>query len=173
MSVLGWGIFVLAVAISLSVHEAGHFLTAKAFGMKATRFFIGIGPTVWSMRRGETEYGVKAIPFGAFVKVVGMTSLDEVHPADEPRSMRRQPRWQRAVVMAGGSVMQFVLAFALLAGLALGVGLENDNTAQTRGDRRLRAGQHQGAGPRDLRRARGGLAGRGGRAAGRGPSRGV
>jgi membrane-associated protease RseP (regulator of RpoE activity) len=54
MSVLGWGIFVLAVAISLSVHEAGHFLTAKAFGMKATRFFIGIGPTVWSMRRGET-----------------------------------------------------------------------------------------------------------------------
>jgi membrane-associated protease RseP (regulator of RpoE activity) len=130
MSVLGWGIFVLAVAISLSVHEAGHFLTAKAFGMKATRFFIGIGPTVWSMRRGETEYGVKAIPFGAFVKVVGMTSLDEVDPADEPRSMRRQPRWQRAVVMAGGSIMQFVLAFALLAGLALGVGLENDNTAQ-------------------------------------------
>jgi len=130
MSVLGWGIFVLAVAISLSVHEAGHFLTAKAFRMKATRFFIGIGPTVWSTRRGETEYGIKAIPFGAFVKVVGMTSLDEVDPADEPRSMRRQPRWQRAVVMAGGSIMQFGLAFVLLAGLALGIGLENDNTAQ-------------------------------------------
>jgi membrane-associated protease RseP (regulator of RpoE activity) len=125
MSVLGWGIFILAVAISLTAHEAGHFLTAKAFRMKATRFFIGIGPTVWSVRRGETEYGIKAIPFGAFVKVVGMTSLDEVDPADEPQSMRRHPRWQRAIVMAGGSIMQFGLAFVLLAGLALGIGLEN------------------------------------------------
>jgi membrane-associated protease RseP (regulator of RpoE activity) len=131
MSVLGWGIFVLAVAISLATHEAGHFLTAKAFRIKATRFFIGIGPTVWSMRRGETEYGIKAIPFGAFVKVVGMTSLDEdVDPADEPRSMRRHPRWQRAIVMAGGSIMQFGLAFVLLAGLAMGIGLQNGNTAR-------------------------------------------
>jgi len=130
MSVLGWVIFVLAIAISLSVHEAGHFLTARAFGVKATRFFIGIGPTVWSVRRGETEYGVKAIPFGAFVKVVGMTSLDEVDPADEPRSLRHRPRWQRAVVMAGGSVMQFALALVLLGGLALGVGLENGSTTQ-------------------------------------------
>lgn len=130
MGVLGWGIFILAVVISLTAHEAGHFLTAKAFRMKATRFFIGIGPTVWSVRLGETEYGIKAIPFGAFVKVVGMTSLDEVDPADEPRSMRRRPRWQRAVVMAGGSIMQFGLAFVLLAGLAMGIGLETNNTAQ-------------------------------------------
>ena len=119
---LGVVIFVVAMLISVILHEAGHFLSAKKFGMKATQFFIGFGPTIWSTRRGETEYGVKALPFGAFVRITGMTTLDEVDPADEPRAMRNKPAWQRAIVMAAGSFMHFALAFVLLLFLALGIG---------------------------------------------------
>src|SRR5215470_2180628 len=101
MSVLlGWVIFIVALGASIMLHEAGHFVTAKKFGMKATQFFLGFGPTLWSRTRGETEYGIKAIPAGGFVKIVGMTSLEEVDPADEPRSFRRQPGWQRIIVLA-------------------------------------------------------------------------
>jgi len=124
---LGVVIFVVAVLISVILHEAGHFLTAKKFGMQATQFFIGFGPTLWSTTRGETEYGIKALPFGAFVRITGMTTLDEVDPADEPRSMRNKPAWQRAIVMVAGSFMHFALAFVLLLGLALGIGQANYN----------------------------------------------
>jgi membrane-associated protease RseP (regulator of RpoE activity) len=127
---LGVVIFVVAILISVILHEAGHFLTAKKFGMQATQFFIGFGPTLWSFKRGETEYGVKALPFGAFVRITGMTTLDEVDPADEPRSMRNKPAWQRAIVMVAGSFMHFALAFVLLIGLALGIG-QIDETANT------------------------------------------
>jgi membrane-associated protease RseP (regulator of RpoE activity) len=126
--VLGVVIFVVALLISVILHEAGHFLTAKKFGMKATQFFIGFGPTLWSTRRGETEYGIKAFPLGAFVRIVGMTTLDEVDPADEPRSMGSKPAWQRAIVMVAGSFMHFALAFVLLLFLAIGIGQANDNT---------------------------------------------
>ena len=87
---LGWIIFIVAIFSSIMLHESGHFITAKKFGMKATQFFVGFGPTLWS-RPGETEYGIKAIPAGGFVKIVGMTSMEEVDPADEPRSFRRHP----------------------------------------------------------------------------------
>jgi membrane-associated protease RseP (regulator of RpoE activity) len=122
---LGVVIFVVAILISVILHEAGHFLTAKKFGMQATQFFIGFGQTVWSTKRGETEYGIKALPFGAFVRITGMTNLDEVDPADEPRSMRNKPAWQRAIVMVAGSFMHFALAFVLLLALALGIGHAN------------------------------------------------
>jgi membrane-associated protease RseP (regulator of RpoE activity) len=125
---LGVVIFIVAILISVILHELGHFLTAKKFGMKATQFFVGFGPTIWSFRRGETEYGLKALPFGAFVRITGMTNLDEVDPADEPRSMRNKPAWQRAIVMVAGSFMHFVLAFVLLLILAVGIGLANNNT---------------------------------------------
>ena len=124
---LGVVIFVVAILISVILHEAGHFLTAKKFGMQATQFFIGFGPTLWSTTRGETEYGIKALPFGAFVRITGMTNLDEVDPADEPRSMRNKPAWQRAIVMVAGSFMHFALAFVLLLALALGIGRANYN----------------------------------------------
>jgi membrane-associated protease RseP (regulator of RpoE activity) len=126
--VLGIVLFVVGILISVILHEAGHFLTAKKFGMKATQFFVGFGPTLWSTTRGETEYGIKTLPFGAFVRITGMTTLDEVDPADEPRAMRNKPAWQRAIVMAAGSFMHFALAFVLLLILALGIGLANDNT---------------------------------------------
>ncbi len=130
MDLLGWLIFLFALLFSVMLHESGHFVTAKKFGMKCTRYFIGFGPTIWSTQRGETEYGVKAFPVGGFVKIVGMTSLEDVDPEDEPRSFRRAPGWQRLIVLAAGSFMHFVLAALLIFGLALAIGLENDNTTQ-------------------------------------------
>ena len=125
---LGWIIFVIALLFSIMLHETGHFATAKKFRMKVTQYFVGFGQTLWSTTKGETEYGVKAIPFGGFVKITGMTALEDVDPADEERSFRRQPGWQRAIVLAAGSFMHFALAFFLLIVLAIGVGLENDNS---------------------------------------------
>ncbi len=130
MDLLGWLIFLFALLFSVMLHEAGHFATAKKFGMKATKFFVGFGPTVWSTTRGETEYGVKALPVGGFVKIIGMTSIEEVDPRDEPRAFRRSPGWQRVIVLVAGAFMHFVLAFVLIFGLALGIGMENDNTTQ-------------------------------------------
>jgi membrane-associated protease RseP (regulator of RpoE activity) len=131
MELLGVAIFVVALLLSVMLHETGHFVMAKKFGMKATRYFVGFGPTIWSTWRGETEYGIKALPLGGFVKIIGMHSLDDVEdPADEPRSFRRQPAWQRIIVLCAGSFMHFVLAFLLIAGLALGVGIANENTTE-------------------------------------------
>jgi membrane-associated protease RseP (regulator of RpoE activity) len=130
LDALGWLIFLVALLVSVMLHETGHFVTAKRFGMKCTRYFIGFGPTVWSTWRGETEYGIKAFPLGGFVKIVGMTSLDEVDPEDEARSFRRAPGWQRLIVLAAGSFMHFVIAAVLIFGLALAIGIENDNTTK-------------------------------------------
>jgi membrane-associated protease RseP (regulator of RpoE activity) len=131
VDLIGWVIFLVALLFSVMLHETGHFVTAKKFGMKASRYFVGFGPTLWSFRRGETEYGIKALPVGGFVKIVGMHSLDELDdPADEPRAFRNHPAWQRIIVLAAGSFMHFVLAFVLIFGLALGVGIVNENTTQ-------------------------------------------
>ncbi len=130
MSVLGWVIFVVALLFSVMLHETGHFVAAKRFGMKVTQYFVGFGTTLWSTTRGETEYGIKVLPFGGFVKIVGMTSMDEVDPADEPRSFRRHPAWQRLIVLFAGSFMHFVLAFVLLFLVAAGIGLDNNTTTQ-------------------------------------------
>jgi membrane-associated protease RseP (regulator of RpoE activity) len=128
---LGWLIFIVAAIASVMLHETGHFITAKRFGMKATQYFVGFGPTLWSTHRGETEYGVKAIPAGGFVKIVGMTSLDEVDPADEPRSFRRAPAWQRLIVLGAGSFMHFLFAAVLIFGVALAFGVENTVSSNT------------------------------------------
>jgi membrane-associated protease RseP (regulator of RpoE activity) len=130
VSLLGWVIFVVALLFSVMLHETGHFVTAKKFGMKVTQYFVGFGTTLWSTTRGETEYGIKVLPLGGFVKITGMTSMDEVDPADEPRSFRRHPAWQRLVVLFAGSFMHFVLAFVLLFLLAAAIGLDNNNTTQ-------------------------------------------
>ncbi len=130
---LGVAIFVVALLLSVMLHEAGHFATAKLFGMKATQFFVGFGQTLWSRQKGETEYGIKAIPAGGFVKIVGMTDLEDVDPADEPRSFRRKPGWQRIIVLSAGSFMHFVLALLLLLVVAAGVGLETASSTTTVG----------------------------------------
>jgi membrane-associated protease RseP (regulator of RpoE activity) len=124
---IGVLIFIVALLASVMLHEAGHFVTAKIFGMKATQFFVGFGSTIWSTRRGETEYGVKALPVGGFVKITGMTTIDDVDPADEPRSFRAKPGWQRAIVLGAGSFMHFTIAFVLLWILAVGVGVADQS----------------------------------------------
>lgn len=122
MTLLGWVIFIFALLFSIMLHEFGHFLTAKKFHMKVTQFFVGVGQTLWSRVWGETEYGLKALPVMGYVKITGMSTLDDVDPADEERSFRRQPRWQRMIVMGAGSFMHFLLAFVLLFILAAGIG---------------------------------------------------
>jgi membrane-associated protease RseP (regulator of RpoE activity) len=124
--VLGVTLFALAILVSVSLHEAGHMVTAKAFGMKVTRYFVGFGPTLWSFRRGETEYGIKGIPLGGFVKIVGMTPQDDdVAEEDEPRAMWRYPVWKRTLVMSAGSITHFLLAFVALWLAAMFMGLPN------------------------------------------------
>jgi membrane-associated protease RseP (regulator of RpoE activity) len=124
---IGVLVFVIALLVSIMLHEAGHLATAKAFGMKATQFFVGFGPTLWSRQRGETEYGVRAFPVGGFVKITGTTSMDEVDPADEPRTLRAHPAWQRSIVWVAGSFMHFAFAFALLVFLAGAVGVASQS----------------------------------------------
>ncbi|MDM4723077.1 site-2 protease family protein [Micromonospora sp. WMMA1363] len=129
---LGVTLFALAILISVSLHEAGHMLTAKAFGMKVTRYFVGFGPTLWSFKRGETEYGIKAIPLGGFCKIVGMTPQDDdVDPADERRAMWRFPVWKRTIVMSAGSVTHFALALVALWMIAVTAGLPNPDFPTT------------------------------------------
>ena len=131
MNLIGWVIFIVALLVSVMLHETGHFVLAKKFGMKVTRYFVGFGPTIWSTWRGETEYGIKALPFGGFVKIIGMHSLDDPEdPQDEPRAFRSHPAWQRILVLAAGSIMHFLLALVLVFGLALTVGIANDNVTQ-------------------------------------------
>jgi membrane-associated protease RseP (regulator of RpoE activity) len=123
---LGVVLFALAIFISVCLHEAGHMVTAKSFGMKVTRYFAGFGPTLWSFKRGETEYGIKALPLGGFVKIVGMTPQDDdVAPADQPRAMWRYPLWKRTVVMAAGSATHFLLGFVVLWITLVFVGIPN------------------------------------------------
>ena len=129
MDLIGWAIFIVALLVSIMLHETGHFVLAKKFGMKVTRYFVGFGPTIWSTWRGETEYGIKAIPLGGFVKIVGMHSLDDPDdPEDEPLAFRSHPAWQRILVLCAGSATHFILALVLAFGLALTVGIANDNT---------------------------------------------
>jgi membrane-associated protease RseP (regulator of RpoE activity) len=123
---VGVVLFALAIFVSVCLHEAGHMVTAKAFGMKVTRYFAGFGPTLWSFRRGETEYGLKGIPLGGFVKIVGMTPQDDdVAPGDEQRAMWRYPVWKRTIVMSAGSVTHFILGFVLLWIVLVFVGIPN------------------------------------------------
>ncbi|QFG25512.1 RIP metalloprotease [Actinomadura sp. WMMB 499] len=132
---LGAVAFVVALLASVMLHEAGHLLTAKRFGMKATQYFVGFGPTLWSRRRGETEYGVKAIPLGGFVKIVGYTPLEEIDPADRPRAFYRQPAGRRAIVIAAGVAANFAFAFLLLMVMAMTIGVRDPGTVTTTVDR--------------------------------------
>jgi membrane-associated protease RseP (regulator of RpoE activity) len=109
-----WLIFVVGVLIAIFLHELGHFVTARATGMKATQFFIGFGPRLWSFRRGETEYGVRALPLGAFVRIIGMNNMDEVEPGDEERTYRSKTYPRRLLVISAGSIMHMLIAIALL-----------------------------------------------------------
>ncbi len=113
---------IAALFVMVMLHEVGHFVMARRAGMKATEFFVGFGPRLWSVRRGETEYGVKALPLGGYVKIIGMTNLEPVPAEDEPRTYRQKPFWGRLGVAVAGSAVHMVLAFLLLFALNAVVG---------------------------------------------------
>src|SRR6476661_4107097 len=138
--------FAVGVAASIGLHEMGHLVPAKRFGVKVTQYFVGFGRTVWSTRRGETEYGVKAVPLGGYVKLVGMlppakddpagrprasstgmftqlisdaraAEYEHVKPGDEDRLFYKLPWWKKVIVMAGGPTVNLVIAFGLFAAI--------------------------------------------------------
>ncbi len=143
---LGVLVFAVGVAVSIGLHEVGHLYPAKKFGVKVTQYFVGFGNTVWSTRHGETEYGLKAIPLGGYVKLVGMlpparddeeqrprasntgmftqlisdarsAEYEHVRPEDEPRLFYKLPWWKKVVVMSGGPLVNLAIAFVLFAGV--------------------------------------------------------
>lgn len=135
--------FVVLMLFAIFFHELGHFLTARWAGIKVSKFFIGFGPTLWSFRRGrpetvpgpdgalitrpETEYGVKALPLGGFVKIIGMSPYEDIPPEDVPRAFPAAPAWKRAIVLSAGSVTHFVTAFVFLILIFSIVGIPNPN----------------------------------------------
>ncbi len=117
-------IFVVGIIAMVMIHEAGHFVTAKWAGMKVTEFFFGFGPRLFSFRKGETEYGAKAIPLGGYVKIVGMSNIErDIDPADEPRTYRQQSYPKRMLVAVAGVLTHFVMAFFLLFLISAVIGI--------------------------------------------------
>lgn len=107
-------LLVMALIACIVAHEFGHYLAAKTGGVKVTEFFVGFGPRLWSVRKGETEYGIKALPLGGYCRIVGMNNLEEVDPADEARTYRRAPLYRRLLIDVAGSAMHFVIALLVL-----------------------------------------------------------
>jgi membrane-associated protease RseP (regulator of RpoE activity) len=120
---IGVLVFAAGIFVMILVHELGHFVTAKRFGIRVDEFFIGFGPRLWSFRRGETEYGVKLLPLGGYVRIAGMNPFQDTSEEDRPRMFASKPRWQRAIVLASGAVTHFILAFLLLASFFWVVGV--------------------------------------------------
>jgi membrane-associated protease RseP (regulator of RpoE activity) len=125
MFVIGIVLFALAILISVALHECGHMWVAQSTGMKVRRYFVGFGPTLWSTRRGETEYGLKAIPAGGFCDIAGMTSVEELQPDEHDRAMYKQKTWKRTAVLFAGPGMNFVIGLVLIYAIALIWGLPN------------------------------------------------
>jgi membrane-associated protease RseP (regulator of RpoE activity) len=153
--VVGIILFLLGLMVSIALHELGHLVPAKLFGVRVTQYMVGFGPTAWSRRKGETEYGIKWIPFGGYIRMIGMlpprpgedparvrstatgpfqgliesardAAMEEVRPGDEGRVFYRKKWWQKAIIMSGGPLMNFVLAFVFSAILLVGIGLPAD-----------------------------------------------
>ena len=149
---LGVLVIVVGLAVSIALHECGHMLPAKRFGVRVPQFFVGFGKTLWSTKRGGTEYGVKAFPLGGYVKLVGMLPPNDpgapvkdttfgrlisdaraaeaelVRPGDEDRMFYRLPWWKKVIVMAGGPTVNLVIAFFLFGGVFLIHGVSETTT---------------------------------------------
>lgn len=152
--ILGVVIIVIGLALSIGLHEIGHLLPAKLFKVKVTQYMIGFGPTIFSRRKGETEYGVKAIPLGGYISMIGMfppakgerahedstgffrglvqdardSSAESIAPGDEDRAFYRLPVWKRIIIMFGGPLMNLVLAVVLFGVLFMGIGVQQAST---------------------------------------------
>jgi membrane-associated protease RseP (regulator of RpoE activity) len=110
---LGFLLLLGYLTVLVSLHELGHYFVAKKFGFKIEEYFIGFGPRLWSVKRGETEYGVKAIPGGGYVKIAGMNPFETVPEADLPRAYGSKPIWQRALVIFCGPGVHFLIAVVI------------------------------------------------------------
>jgi membrane-associated protease RseP (regulator of RpoE activity) len=149
MTIVGIVIFFLGILFSIAWHELGHFATARWFGIKVPEFMVGFGKTVWSKRVGETEFGVKAVPMGGYIRMIGMmppakgerygrsrrtgpfqgliddarqASAVDVGPEDADRQFYTRPPWKRIIVMAAGPAMNLILAVVLFAIVLMGFG---------------------------------------------------
>jgi regulator of sigma E protease len=119
---MSWVYVFVGFCLLIILHEAGHFVAAKAVGMRVERFFLFFGPTLWSFKRGETEYGIKTIPIGGYVKITGMNPEEEVPPEHEAKAYYRQKVWKRIVVVAAGPAVNIVLAFLILFAVRAAMG---------------------------------------------------
>ncbi len=125
MEILGIVAFVVALLLSVMVHEFGHYITARRFNMKVTEFFLGFGKRLWSYRRGETEFGIKAIPAGGYCKISGMTPDDQMDPGEESRAFYIARSSKKLIVLGAGSFLHFALGILLLFVLLAGVGVNS------------------------------------------------
>jgi membrane-associated protease RseP (regulator of RpoE activity) len=122
MELLGILAFVVALLFSVMVHEFGHYITARKYGMWVSEFFVGFGKRIWSVQRGETEFGVKAIPAGGYCKIEGMSPNDEMPQGQEERAFYKASSGKKLIVLGAGSFLHFVLGFVLLFSLFAGIG---------------------------------------------------
>lgn len=122
MEILGMLAFVVALLLSVMVHEFGHFITARRYGMWVSEFFVGFGKRIWSVQRGETEFGIKAIPAGGYCKIEGMSPNDAMPEGEEDRAFYKASSGKKLVVLGAGSFLHFVLGYLLLFVLFAGVG---------------------------------------------------
>lgn len=152
LEVVGIVLFALLIGLSIALHEVGHLVPAKKFGLRVPDYMVGFGPTIWSKVRGETRYGIKAIPLGGYIRMVGMlppakddpegrsrsmstgrfatliaqarnASFDEIRPGDENRLFYKLPVHKRVIIMLGGPFMNLFLAFFLFTIVLVGIGL--------------------------------------------------
>ena len=123
LQALGVLAFVVALLVSVMIHEFGHFFFAKKFGMKVTEFFLGFGYKIWSFTRGETEFGVKAIPAGGYCRIVGMSTHEELSEADAPRAFIKSSTPRRLIVLGAGSLNHFIIGFFLIFVIFFGIGV--------------------------------------------------
>ena len=123
LGILGVLAFVVALLFSVMIHEAGHYLTAKKFHMRVTEFFLGFGTRLWSFQRGETEFGIKAIPAGGYCRISGMSVNEELPEEEKHRAFYLASVPKRLVVLGAGSFLHFVLGFLILVILLAGVGV--------------------------------------------------
>jgi regulator of sigma E protease len=129
---VSWALAFAGFAALIILHEAGHFAAAKAVGMRVERFFLFFPPKLWSVKRGETEYGVGAIPLGGFVKITGMNPDEELPPEVAPRGYYHQPVWKRIVVIAAGPFVNLVIAFVILFFLSFEVAEQTNEVESVR-----------------------------------------
>ena len=154
MTVLGIVVFAVGLLVSIAWHELGHLSTAKLFGIRVPQYMVGFGPTVFSRRRGETEYGIKAIPLGGYIRMIGMfppgddgrikarssspwrsmiedarsAAFEELQPGDETRLFYTRKPWKRVIVMFAGPFMNLILAVALFLAVLMGFGIASQTT---------------------------------------------